>query len=281
MTNAPSDNQRRRMMKLLAAAASAALVPHAAQATDSNFPIFDALLFHGKPNLARLGLNPMWAVSDIWRPGIQKDTVDREGIIAALQRLPAGAFTIFIDIENWLLEGPQAVVARSVENYLRTAEIIRTYSPSIKFGFYGIAPTFTYWPILRGEAGQLNSWHAVNRALQPLSNSVDFVLPCLYTFDDDPDRWRRFAQATIHEARQYNKPVFPFLWNEYFDANPQLRGQQVRGEDWRGELQACRTQADGVVLWGGNERNWSESAEWWQSVLKFQRSSAGASAAAR
>lgn len=274
MTGALPDPARRRFTKLLLAAASAGLTPHADGAAGS-FPIFDALLFHGKPNLARLGMNPMELVADLWRPGVSRDTVDRDGIIAALQRLPANANTIFIDIEHWLLEGPKAVVARSVENYLRTAEIIRTYSPSIKFGFYGIAPTFTYWPILREDTAQLTAWHAVNRALQPLSNSVDYVLPCLYTFDNDADRWRRFAQETLHEARQYEKPVFPFVWNEYFDANPQLRGQQVRGEDWREELQICRAQADGVVLWGGHERNWSESAEWWQSVLNFRRSSDG------
>jgi hypothetical protein len=254
----------------LLAAAAGGIYARRLGASVAAFPIFDALLFRGKPNLAHQGLLPMLMVFEVWRRGMPRDRVDREGIIAALDTLPPDAGTVFIDIENWPLQGSAEVKSQSVDKYLRTAEIIRTHRPSIKFGFYGIAPSFAYWPIVRDDKQQLAEWRSVNRDLLSLKNSVDFVLPCLYTPYDDPPAWRQFAKRTLEEARQYGKPVYPFLWNEYFDANPLLRGQQVNNGDWRDELQLCLKLADGIVLWGGSERGWSESAEWWQSVLAFQ-----------
>ena len=214
----------------------------------------------------------MFWVAGIWRPGMPKEFVDERGIVAALERLPAEASTLYIDVENWPLLGvADSVRLQSVDNYIRTAEIIRRNRPHIKFGFYGIAPACVYWPIVRQDRQQLADWRAANRALRPLGEWVDFVLPSLYTFYDDHSGWRQFATATLEEARQYGKPVYPFLWYEYFDGNLLLRGKQVSAVDWRDELTLCREHAEGVVLWGGSERNWSESAVWWQAVLQFMR----------
>ena len=239
-----------------------------ARGAAANFPVFDALLQHGKPNLSRQGLVPMVAVADVWGGKGPQDSVDERGIVAALERLPTDIRTLYVDIENWLLLGvAESARDQNVENYLQTARIIRRAKPQIKFGFYGVAPSCIYWPIVTQDKKSLAEWHAANRAMRPIAEIVDFVLPSLYTYYDDPAGWRQFASATIDEARQYGKPVYPFLWFDYFDHNPVLRGQQVRVADWREELELCRQHADGIVLWGGYEQNWSESAGWWQAVL--------------
>jgi hypothetical protein len=241
-------------------------------AASANFTVFDALLHRGKPNLSHQGLMPMAAVAGVWRPGMSKDNVDEPGVMAALDKLPREVPAIFIDIENWpLLDSDGNVRSRNVDNYLRTAEIVRRVKPQLKFGFYGIAPICVYWPIIRQDKKQLADWKAVNRELRPLAQWVDFVLPSLYTFYDDHVGWRQFAVATLAEAGQYGKPVYPFLMYEYVDNNVLLRGQQLRDVDWSDELAVCRERADGVVLWGGSQRNWSESAPWWQATLKFMR----------
>jgi hypothetical protein len=241
-------------------------------AASANFTVFDALLHRGKPNLTHQGLVPMAAVAGVWRPGIPKDIVDEPGVMGALEQLPREVQVIFIDIENWpLLDSNGSVQSRNVDNYLRTAEIVRRVKPHLKFGFYGIAPTCVYWPIIRHDKKQLGDWRAVNRALRPLSQWVDFVLPSLYTSYDDHEGWRQFAVATLEEAGQYGKPVYPFLMYEYVDNNVFLRGQQIRDVDWSDELDVCRERAEGVVLWGGSQRKWSESAPWWQATLKFMR----------
>jgi hypothetical protein len=241
-------------------------------AAGGDFPVFDALLHRGKPNLSHQGLVKMFAVAGVWRAGMPKGTVDEGGVLAALDQLPREADTIYVDIESWPMLGVSASVrSQNIDNYLRTAKIIRRARPHIRFGFYGIAPLCIYWPIVRQDREKLAEWRSANQALQPLAEWVDFVLPSLYTAYDDPVGWRQYASVTLEEARQYKKPVYPFLWYEYFDGNLMLRGKEVEPAAWSDELKLCRERADGIVLWGGSARNWSESADWWQAVLALLR----------
>ncbi len=245
-----------------------------------DFRVFDALGNPGKPNLARQGLERMYPVAEVWRRGSPKAYVDERGVVAILEKLPYEAGVLCVDIEDWPLLGvAENVRAQHIENYLLTAKIVRRTKPRVKFGFYGIAPLCVYWPIANQDQRQLAEWRAANRALRPLVDWVDFVLPSLYTFYDDPAGWSQFARATLEEARQYGKPVYPFLWFEYFDGNPALRGRDVKLADWRAELALCQERADGLVLWSNQERSWSESAGWWQAVLDMMRNKANAPAA--
>jgi hypothetical protein len=242
-----------------------------------DFPVFDALLQRGKPNLARQGLRPMGAVYGVWRPDSPHSEVDERGIVAGLERLPPDTTTMFVDIEDWpLLGASEDARQRSIDNFLATVKIIRRTLPQVQFGFYGIAPTGAYWPIVDRKAAELADWRNTDRALLPVVDAVDFLLPSLYTFYDDPAGWRQFALATLEEARVYDKPVYPFLWFEYFDGNPILRGREVPVAAWEDELRLCREHADGIVLWGGYEQGWSERAPWWQAVLRFLQDRPGA-----
>lgn len=268
----PENEERRSILKgLIGLVAACATRPVFGLGTDAErFPVYDALLFRGKPDLRRLGLTPMSAIAGVWRPGVPRDRVDEAGVVDALKGLAPDTSHLFVDIENWpLLADDGGVRMDNVDKYLRVAQIIRQTLPAMRFGFYGVAPICVYWPIVRQDPGPLASWRAVNRALRPLARWVDFVLPSLYTFYDDPAGWRQFALATIDEARQYGKPVYPFLLNEYFDGNVLLRGQVVKRSAWREELSLCRQHADGVVLWGGSGRTWSESADWWLSTREL------------
>lgn len=239
------------------------------------FAAFDALLFRGKPDLSTLGLEPMVAVAAIWRAGAPKDELDSAGLKAALQKLPRSTRALYIDVEAWeLLTDDRAVRERSANHYLSTAQIVREILPDVRFGFYGVAPSCVYWPIVAEQPAGLDLWHAANQLMLPVGDYVDFVLPSLYTFYDDPRGWAKFATATIAEARIYGKPVYPFLWNQYFDGNLLLRGRQVNANDWTAELDLCARRADGVVLWGGSEQAWDPSAAWWQSVKRLLRRTA-------
>jgi len=214
----------------------------------------------------------MASVAAIWRPGAPKDELDPVGLKTALRKLPRGTNTLYIDVEAWqLLTDDRAVRERSADHYLSTAQIVRETLPDARFGFYGVAPSCVYWPIVAEQPAGLAQWHAANQLLLPLGEYVDFVLPSLYTFYDDPHGWARFAAASIAEARIYGKPVYPFLWNQYFDGNLLLKGRQVKVDDWEAELELCVERAEGVVLWGGSEQNWDPTAAWWQSVKRLLR----------
>lgn len=235
----------------------------------AEFPVFDALLHTGKPDLARSGLQPLPAVADIWRRGVDRQEVDPDGVRSALQRLPHGTQQFFIDIENWpLLDAQSAQRRATIDKLVTVARIARQSTGGMKFGLYGIGPTTTYWPLVEHRPQQRADWEECNRQLDRLAPDIDYVFPSLYTFYDDRQGWLTYARETIAAARRYGKPVYPFLWFEYHDSNLLLRNRDVDTDAWAEEIRFCRAHADGVVLWGGYRRKWSESAAWWQTVRK-------------
>jgi hypothetical protein len=232
------------------------------------FELFDGLLHRGKPGPRRLGLRPMTWVGNLWRSGKAGEELDEEGVRAALRQLPPDTDAFYLDIEAWpVLNQPAAARQRHVEQLLRVADLARATVPRAQFGFYGLPPAITYWPLVDpARVVEYADWVASNRLLEPLAERVDFILPSLYTFYRDREGWLKYADATLKAARTYRKPVYPFLWNEYHDSNFFLGGRQLDVDAWVEELRFCRAHADGIVLWGGSGEGWSNSAPWWQAV---------------
>jgi hypothetical protein len=46
-----------------------------------------------------------------------------------------------------------------------------------------------------------------------------------------------------------------------------LVGKNIPTDFWATQLRFCRENADGVVLWGGYQRQWNEDAAWWQTTI--------------
>ena len=260
-------NLRRRW--LIGAACAAVVAPRARASAPTRFRIFDGLLHRGKPDLTGAGLESISPLAQIWRPHAPRDEVDEMGVLAALESLPPLTTTIYVDIEEWPLFGVDpATRDASIGKLIHVARLIRQQRPELKYGFYGAPPVGAYWPIIRHDASY-QQWLDTNRAMAPLAQLVDYVFPSLYTYYDDRAGWLRFAAAQIDEARRYGKPVYPFLWYQYFDGNRRLAGHDVVPNAWEEELRFCRAHADGVALWGGYERGWSESATWWQTTRRI------------
>jgi hypothetical protein len=233
----------------------------------SRFQLFDALLHQGKPDLRQLGFQSLPMVNSIWRPGISQDIVDEPGLRIALGQMPPGTKAFFLDIETWpVLEVSSRVRHDSISKLLNVAQIARRLAPASKFGFYGLPPAVTYWPLVEDRPSEIAQWQETNRELEPLAALVDFVYPSIYTFYEDRRGWLTYAAATIQAARRYGKPVYPFLWFDYHDSNLMLRGRELNRDAWKEELQFCRDHADGIVLWGGYQQPWDERALWWQTV---------------
>lgn len=230
------------------------------------FQTFDALLHYNKPDLRTYGMPRISAVANIWRKNATHDLVDLEGIELALNALPIGTDMIFVDIEEWPVLQTSAVVRNAAINkFVNVAEIIRTLRPSIKFGFYNVVPAHTYWPLVTSQfPEELREWNLVNQELRVVAELVDVIFPSLYTYYANSNEWRSYASRLIDAARIYNKPVYPFLWFEYHDSNAELVNKEIDPMAWRKELQLCKEQADGVVLWGGYRHRWNNDAIWWQ-----------------
>ncbi len=233
------------------------------------FEVFDALLYSGRRDLGRYGLKPLPTLYQLWRPGSPHDSIDHTAMHAALAQLPSDTSLYFIDIEYWpLLQTSPKVRDSTISKYLEVARIARSAKPDVRFGFYNVPPVGTYWAILLQNSKEYPEWLQANRALDPLAAEVDVLFPSLYTFYNDPAGWTIAARGLLTEARRYGKPVYPFLWPEFHDSNKELAGQFIPTDFWAAQLRFCQENADGVVLWGGYQRQWNEDAAWWQTTIE-------------
>jgi hypothetical protein len=234
------------------------------------FRVFDALGQNGKPNLGHTGMLPIAPIYRVWSKGASHDVLDEPALLAEVDGLAADTQYAYIDIEAWPFLGvPTSTRDASIAKLARAAELVRARRPTLQIGIFGSPPAGTYWPLVRSDPAGYTEWLAANRAMAPLAEKVDFIFPCLYTVYADRHDWLTFAGATLKEARQYAKPVYPFVWFEYHDSNWLLRGREIDNAAWEEELLFIKSQADGLVIWGGVGEHWSESARWWQSAVRL------------
>jgi hypothetical protein len=247
--------------------------PAAAGAASGHaFVVFDGLLFKPMPDLRERGMPKLLGLGNVWRKGVSKDMVDAPAVQDTARFLRRFTDTYYLDIENWLrADESDAEIRADVTKFVQVAHLARAAAPDAKFGFYGVAPIRTYWPIVAKSPDRLAAWRHLNELSAPIAANTDYVFPSLYTFYEDPAGWELAAREILKEARRYGKPVYPFLWFEYHNSNSKLVGKQIPREVWRRELEICYENADGVVLWGGPGQKWDEQAGWWQATLEFMQ----------
>jgi hypothetical protein len=260
-------------VRLVQAADSPPVAGHNVKAAARKFLVFESLAYIGKPDLAPLGVLPTRGTGGLWRPGQSRNEVDKIGVQQAVACCKDFKGVFYLDVEHWRVFAESDQVAReNIAKFIQMADVVRRAAPDLKFGYYGVLPEIAYWPIVNPAGGQLDAWHRANRLTQKIASHVDVIFPSLYTFYTDEAGWETYARETLKEARSYGKPVYAFLWPEFHDSNQELRGQNLPREFWRKQLEFCRLNADGIVIWGGWQRRWDENAEWWQETKLFLRS---------
>ena len=238
------------------------------------FPVFDTMLHRGKPEAAVLGLLPMEIVytGSLWPQSESREEPYGPAIRNVAGTLKNLEAPVIIDIEHWHVRNePDSIIQKNITKLMRVADIFREERTELSFGYYSVLPIRDYWTPVGGDAAKIQEWHAANAGLLGLAEHLDAVFPSLYTFYEDRDGWETYARANISEARKYGKPVYPFLWFEYHDSNQNLKGTTIPSEYWRLQLDLCKELADGIVIWGGWQRDWKESDAWWVETKKFLR----------
>lgn len=243
----------------------------AAAPETSEFLVFDAMAFIDKPDTGQYGLEPISMVyaGALWPKGVDRFEPHEPTVRSRARALSANADQpACLDVEHWKLEGP------SFDDDLRKLIDIVTWfkeeRPEVKVGYYLLLPKREYWVAQRGSTSEwFRAWETTNSDLAPLGEAVDVIYPSLYTFYDNPEGWRSFAIENLKQAKQYGKPVYAFLWPQYHPSNSKLGYQFVDGDFWRMQLDVCRENADGIVIWGHRYYPWDESAAWWRKTLEF------------
>jgi len=235
-----------------------------------SFPVFDALLYTGKPDLTQQGLSPMRMIysSEIWADSESRDNPNQAMITAVAKQLNASLLTC-VDIENWPTAGTPAVLKPSLAKYKSVLALIKAQKPAIKIGYYSVLPRHDYYRALKAKGQRrYDDWRRENVQIKDLAGSVDVIFPDLYTFSPDQASWVTYAVENIKQARQYGKPVYAFLWPMYHDSTP-YAGTYLTADYWRLELETCYQYADGIVIWGGWQEQWNQNAPWWIETQKF------------
>lgn len=184
--------------------------------------------------------------------GIQSEALEKEQAIKYPKDQPA-----FLDYEQWALPA-------DIDKYIQVTDCWRDVRPEIRLGFYGILPGNAYWPSLPGAKAQLKELRKANALLEKTKNasgkwearglvdSVDFILPCLYSYYPNTGTWdheeiwlKHYAPEMIRASRLYQKPVYPFLMQRTvteFDVG-------LSNDHFRRQIEYCLENADGVCIW--------------------------------
>ncbi|MBA4356095.1 MAG: hypothetical protein C0405_00030 [Desulfovibrio sp.] len=262
-------------MKRLSLACLLATLLILALAPAQAFTVYDATLHKHKPSsLKDLGFTPLEVLYEDGFFRSKKAAPNEEPDLAITRdianRVKYKADIVCVDIEVWeVFKAPPQVAQTSIRRLISVLETMRAAAPKLKIGYYGTLPVVDYWAPAGKDQNLLRTWQEANTQLQAVAKHVDIIFPSLYTFYDDPAGWKKYAIATIQEAKRYGKPVYPFLWYQYHDSNKLLGGKPIPAAIWRMQLETCLKYADGVVIWGGYKELWSEEAAWWQETKTF------------
>jgi hypothetical protein len=264
-------------MKVFAAPLAAAMLIPAAALAGEPFKVFDALSYKNKPEtLQALGLEHIYVAYSGQLFPDKKDTPEappEDFLKAAAAKFPATTAPVVIDIENWpTLIDDKAKRTTDIANLTFVVRALRSARPDLKFGYYAVIPEREYWAAVDPVKHDGRAWKLNNERLRKeLAGDVDAIFPSLYTFYPDKKGWVRYAEENLKEAKQYHKPVYAFLWPEYHDSNKDLKGTNLDADYWKLELETCRRHADGIVIWGGFQKEWDENAPWWKATVEFMK----------
>ncbi|MCC7472559.1 hypothetical protein IT404_12830 [Candidatus Nomurabacteria bacterium] len=247
-----------------------------------SFMVFDGTMYAGKPDLSVYSIRPI-SIAYTGQFGNQwyknPDALPDKSVVRQVaNEALAKNFPVVIDIEHWPLVGDPNRVRASLSKYMTVLQWFKEAAPGLPVGYYGAPPIRDYWKSLRSPMSkEWASFAKENDQLRPLAGAVDILFPSLYTFYTDQGGWVRYAYAQIAEARRNanGKPVYVFLWPQYHDSNPSLKGAPLPADFWRLQLQMAKQYADGIVIWGGwgtnGRMNWDDNAAWWKVTKDFMK----------
>jgi hypothetical protein len=245
----------------------------------SKKPIFDATLYQYKNPENAESFVP---IKIIYGGGLLPNRViNIDRLKAIAQALPVTDKPYILDIEGWDVRTMDDIVAnKNIDKYILVIDTMKKARPDLKFGYYAVLPDRDYGAPVTGNIGSINKWEYRNKRLQRLAAHVDVVCPSLYTLTDNQEGWKVYATENIKRAREYGKPVYPFIWPEYHNSNVRLAGQAIPSEFWQEQLDLVYQQADGVIIWGGADLEsadvngivplvWDENMLWWKVTKQF------------
>lgn len=233
-----------------------------------NFKVFNAMPFTGQPTVT--GMRPIYNVteSSVWGNENRQELPSAEKLQNSFNTIMTAGHTsgpLILDFEQWTphtVEDHRNKLIYLIQQY-------QGFNPNWQVGVYGICPERDiYAPQTWPTSPEYATWQARNLAVKPIATAAQVLFPTLYTLYPDVDRWKRYATAVCHEARNYwpKKPVYPLLWPKYHNKmTPPYALEYMDPEFWYEQLMTIYRMADGVVIWS----NWESPNVAWSQELPF------------
>lgn len=166
---------------------------------------------------------------------------------------------------------------------IKIIDRFREFRAGMRIGMYRLLPISDYWACVgKGRSTDMRARKEWKRACRfmaygrdqfgrferrSLADVVDVTFPRLYTFYDDVDQWRVYAEETIDMARVYQGECYPFIWPQYHNnAKEHLAGKILSADYWLSQLCSVGNNADGACVWMPSSYEWDENAGWWNST---------------
>jgi Fibronectin type III domain len=126
---------------------------------------------------------------------------------------------------------------------------------NLKIGIFGQVPAGVPNLIQLDDPAALDKFAADTDAQNELSQALDFVCPALYLDTTDQNEFVGRMSLQIRYARRVHKPVYPYIWPEFFEQVQSVPMHELIPKDqWQAILDEARNEADGVIIWGGVHR---------------------------
>jgi len=146
------------------------------------------------------------------------------------------------------------------QHWIQIIDFVKNNYPG-DVGVYGLAPIRDFFTPIENIPSDLESWHFANSALSNVVEHVDFVVPSLYTFYDEPkyggntidarSKWVTYAQKNILEAQQYGKPIYVYLSGYFHPSNYLLEEKPISKEFMMLQYETVIDEnIKQIVIWG-------------------------------
>lgn len=248
----------------------------------TTFRVFDGTMFSHKPDLSQHGIESITMVyaQELWpEKAVTQSLPPREYVHSAIQSSISRKRSeiIVLDIEQWRLD-TENLQSVNIPKYQALARWAKEANPALQVGYFGMFPLPDYQ---RGSkslgALHYKSWQWENARLRDLGSAVDILFPEAYTPPAlKRDNWVTYARSVIEEARAFGKPVYVFLWPQFYETgHAEGPWHYIPADYWNLQLHTAQQLADGVAIWTGydpaqrNLERWNDSADWWQVTKSF------------
>lgn len=248
--------------------------------TEKPFVVYNSLHYRETPDLTSDGLHQIQLIYEdklTSSPalGIGPRSFNESLISNASLSSKASPNTpVSLDIESWGL-GDDAM-----EKYTKSIKTFKSHS-STKVGLYGFFPANTrylYDAISSNDTEKQRRWREkLQRRAIKVSNAVDIYMPSFYTWGKDFNAWEKTVIESTSLARSTdpNKPIYAFVWPQYYDNKTPYALEFIDPKTWRRELEVLYKYTDGIIIWSshkdskGHPIKFSKEMPWFIETKNF------------